>query len=167
MSTCVHNERSLLIFVCFRYGATKLYLEGAAEAFARSVDGCDVVIMRFAWCPFAKEDVEAMANCKTIGAGPDEYMSPGDCSRCVHASLTSDLQGSIKGVGSSLPQHNLVKLFCQSKPPKGRPFRFDIEPTCRLLDWKPRDSYPDGIDWILRQTDYVKNRQLKARVVIS
>lgn len=136
------------------YGATKLYLEGAAEVFAKDPSGCSTVVLRFAWCPFAKPDVEAMASVTAPGQGRDEYMSPKDCSRCVEAALCTDLGND-----------NFLKLFCQSKPPTGRPARFDLAPTKKALGWSPQDTYPTGIDWILNQTDYVKNPDLKKRIV--
>lgn len=136
------------------YGATKLFLEGATEVFAKDPEACPTVVLRFAWCPFARPDVEAMESCSTPGQGCDEYMSPGDCSRCVLAALTADLG-----------QRRYVKVFCQSKPPPGRPARFDMAPTRQILGFEPRDTHPTGIDWILNQTDYVKNPDLKKRVV--
>eukprot|EP00932_Pfiesteria_piscicida_P017796 SRR837773.4673.p1 GENE.SRR837773.4673~~SRR837773.4673.p1 ORF type:complete len:308 (-),score=42.38 SRR837773.4673:131-1054(-) len=135
------------------YGATKLFLEGAAEVFSKDPDGCPTVVLRYAWCPFAKEDVLAMESCMTPGQGRDEYLSPGDCSRCTFAALTADLRGQ-----------RFLKLFCQSKPPPGRPARFDMLPTKKALGWEPQDTFPTGIDWILNQADYVKNPDLKKRV---
>jgi len=136
------------------YGATKLFLEGATEVFAKDAAGSPTVVLRFAWCPFAREDVEAMEGITLPGLGRDEYMSPGDCSRCVLAALSADL-GSWR----------FAKLFCQSKPPPGRPARFDIAPTKKILGWEPQDTFPTGIGWIVQQKDYVKNPDLKKRVV--
>ena len=116
------------------YGATKLFAEGAAQAFAHDVPDATVTVIRFAWCPRTPADVAAMRAAWTEpGQGADEYLSPADAAYCVYAALRPDLTG--RGAGYAL-------VFCQSLPPPGRHARFDLEPARTLLGWQPHDFFP-------------------------
>lgn len=43
------------------YGATKLFLKGAAEVFSQDSAGCPTIVLRFAWCPRTETNFQAMA----------------------------------------------------------------------------------------------------------
>ena len=116
------------------YGATKLFAEGAAQAFAHDVPDATVTVIRFAWCPRTPADVAAMRAAWTEpGQGADEYLSPADAASCVYAALYPALMG--RGAG-------YARVFCQSLPPPGRHARFDLEPARTILGWQPRWSFP-------------------------
>ena len=142
--------------VC-QYGASKLFAEGAAQAFAHRTE-ISTTVLRFAWCPRTSADVRAMraAAKEAAGSGTHEFLSPGDAGRCVCAALTAAPPFAI--------------LFCQSRPPADGQWRFDMSETTRVLGWQPTDTFPDGpegetwIDTLVAAEDYTPDPALYPRV---
>ena len=113
------------------YGATKLFAEGAAQAYAHGVPDATVTVIRFAWCPRTPTDLAAMRVATEPGQGTAEYLSPADAASCVQSALSK------REAGYAL-------VFCQSIPPPGRHPRFDLEPAGKILSWRARDCFPNS-----------------------
>lgn len=165
---CGHNNDDLPITVksvptpVCNYGASKLFAEGAAQAFAHAT-GTPTICIRFAWCPRTAEDVAAMRALTGSGVGADEYLSPSDAGRCVAAALRVD-RAAIAAANPGGARAPYALLFCQSNPTEGGAFRFDLASTTALLGgWTPRDTFPAGIDEICASGDYIPNPELFAR----
>ena len=122
--------------VC-NYGATKLFAEGAAQAFATQT-GIPTVAIRFAWCPRIMADIEAMKAATTPGNGANEFLSPGDAARCVAAALecSKETLAAASHPPTSAP---FAIVFCQSRPLQDGGSRFDMGPTTQLLGFTPSD----------------------------
>ena len=137
------------------YGATKAFVEAAAEAFSCDiVSGCPVTCLRFGWCPRTPEDVEAMRRSVEDDGMPDEFLSPRDAATCIRAAAAAALH---RGADAMAPR--FAALFVQSIPRalslgsgEGEATgRFDLSRTRLMLpDWEgPVSTFPDGIDAIV------------------
>jgi len=60
-------------------------------------------------------------------------------------------------LGSGLPGYHL--FFCQSRPPPGRPSRFDLSAAAKL-GWAPRDTFPADIEALCAGGDYAPDKRL-------
>ncbi len=110
------------------YAATKMFLEAAGRAFTEQFD-VEVLVGRLGWCPRNREHVE------TIKADPifqDVYLSPQDAGRFFMGTLTASFES----------RYNLV--FATSRPIHQA--RLDLAPAERLLDYRPSQQWPEGID---------------------
>ena len=136
------------VSVVCNYGATKLFAEGAAQAFASST-GARTTVIRFAWCPRTPEDIAAMRAATACGHGADEFLSPADAATCVAAALRAEAEG-------------FAIVFCQSLPPPGRTARFDLAPAMQRLGWRARDTFPANIEQLCA-ADYTANPDLFSR----
>ena len=86
-----------------------------------------VLIPRLGWCPRTLGQVNEIAG---LPRGQDVYLSPGDAGRFFVRALETDLPaGAWTIFVASRPIHKTV---------------FDLEPTTRLLGWKPLDQWPQG-----------------------
>ena len=140
--------------VC-NYGATKLFAEGAAQGFAVQT-GIPTVAIRFAWCPRIPADIVAMRAATKVGSGANEFVSPDDAARCVAAALKCTKDALSAAVHPPTPAPFAV-VFCQSLPLEVNASRFDMEPTQRLLNFAPVDSFDDTKHSELCATDYTDN----------
>ena len=128
--------------VC-NYGATKLLVEGAAQAFAVAT-GTPTIAIRFAWCPRLPSDVAAMKAATAFGMGANEFVSPADAARCVAAALMcskQQLEGASHPPNGSVPY---AAFFCQSNPVDANAARFDMVPTAELLGFTPADVFDEA-----------------------
>ena len=161
------------VSVVCKYGASKLFAEGAAQAFVHSAAPPDpsgggsqgpppsstgprrlCVVVRFAWAPRTPEDVAAMrARAEEAGQGADEFLSPSDAGRFAVAALRNP---------NGLSGYHL--FFCQSVPPPGRPARFDLRDAADKLGWAPRDTFPADIEALCASDDYTPDARLFPRV---
>lgn len=148
--------------VC-NYGATKLFAEGAAQAFATQT-GTPTVAIRFAWCPRIMADIEAMKAATRPGNGANEFLSPGDAARCVAAALECSKETLVAALHppTSAP---FAIVFCQSRPLQDGGSRFDMGPTTQLLGFTPRDRFDEGEHGVgeLCATDYTDNPEVHPR----
>lgn len=110
------------------YAVTKVALEAAGSTLAR--DGhAAVIAIRLGWCPRTAAHREELAG---SGYGRRVYLSPGDAGRLFVAAATHAVPAG----------YHLV--FATSRP-DGPPI-FELESVGRLLDWTPRDTWPEGAD---------------------
>jgi uronate dehydrogenase len=113
------------------YAAAKLFLEGAGRAFAEKF-GLEVVAVRLGWCPRTKEQVEEI---EASDWAQDVYLSPGDAGRFFACAVESALDAKFTVVyATSQPMHQLM---------------YDMEPTQRLLGYKAREKWPQGIEVVV------------------
>jgi len=141
--------------VC-NYGATKLLVEGAAQAFAVAT-GTPTIAIRFAWCPRLPSDVAAMKAATAFGMGANEFVSPEDAARCVAAALMcskQQLEGASHPPNGSVPY---AAFFCQSNPVDANAARFDMVPTAELLGFTPADVFDEATHAQLCASDYTDN----------
>ena len=121
--------------VC-NYGASKLFAEGASQAFAHRTS-IPTTVLRFGWCPRTKGDLAAMrekSKENAPGEGMNEFLAPSDAASCVLAAIKA--------------KPAFAKLFCQSHPQKGGIARFDISETTKALDgWVPSSTFPTDPSW--------------------
>lgn len=146
--------------VC-NYGATKLFAEGAAQAFAVKT-GTPTVAIRFAWCPRTPADVVAMRAATGPGMGSNEFVSPEDAGRCVVAALRCDASSF---VAATMPPTSapFALLFCQSKPLHTGGARFDMSPAKELIGFEPMDTFDDDKHSALCAADYSENTDVYKR----
>ncbi len=114
------------------YAAAKLFLEGAGRSFAEKF-GIEVIAVRLGWCPRTPEQVEE------IRAEPwaqDVYLSPGDAGRFFACA-----------VQATLPQKFSV-MYATSKPKQSL---YDLETPRRVLGFEPKESWPQGIEIVLKK----------------
>ena len=126
------------------YGATKLFAEGACQAFAFADPGVQVIAVRFAWCPRTSSDVSSLeAGGSGAGVAIDEYLSPNDAGRFCLAAATAELPADV----------SYRVLACCSKVPEGGVVRWDLSDAKSLLGWEPQDTFPDGIAEIVADNE--------------
>ncbi len=112
------------------YAAAKMFLEGAGRSFAEKF-GMEVIAVRLGWCPRTPEQVEEI---RAAEWAQDVYLSPGDAGRFFACA-----------VAATLPtKFNVV--YATSKPKR---LMYDLETTKRLLNYEPRESWPEGIEVVL------------------
>ncbi len=144
--------------VC-NYSASKLFAEGAAQAFAAST-GTPTIALRFAWCPRVPADVAAMRAATAPHFGANEFLSADDAATCVAAALRVDADRLRAASPSAAP---FTTVFCQSHPLDGqRAARFDLGPTRDLLGWDPADTFPAGVDELVA-SDYTDSADVYPR----
>jgi nucleoside-diphosphate-sugar epimerase len=116
------------------YAATKVFLEAAGRAFAEA-HGMSVIAVRLGWCPRTPEQVEELA--RTDWA-PDVYLSPGDAGRFFACAVEApdDLRFEV--------------VYACSRPVRGAVY--DATPAKQLLGFEPRDTWPEGVEGIVRPT---------------
>lgn len=147
------------------YGATKAFVEAAAQAFSSDpVTGCDTVCLRFAWCPRTAEDVQAMRDALEQGY-PDEFLSPSDAATAITSAVFSSISCSAKGTQPPPPPPSFKVLFVQSRPGQGRVGRFDISETIAYFQdsWHPQSVFPAGIDHIVATRSHDLDVSLRKR----
>ena len=115
------------------YAAAKLFLEGAGRAFSEQF-GMSVIAVRLGWCPRTKEQVEEI---RASSWAQDVYLSPGDAGRFFTCAV--EAPGDIK----------FAVVYAASKPLHTA--TFDLETTRKLLGYEPRESWPEGIEVVLRK----------------
>ena len=110
------------------YAATKMFMEAIGRGFAE-MHGMSVIVARLGWCPRTPEQIAE------ITASPwsqDVYFSPGDAGRFFACAVEAPPE----------VRHAVVNAASR---PLHEP-RFDMESAARLLDYRPQDRWPDGID---------------------
>lgn len=114
------------------YAATKLFQEAAGRAFAEMFD-MTVVAARLGWCPRTREQVEEIA--RTDWA-QDLYLSPADAGRFFACAAEASL---------NIP---FVVAYPTSRPVRAP--LYDLTPGRDLLGFEPRDTWPQGVEEMLR-----------------
>jgi hypothetical protein len=114
------------------YAAGKLFLEGAGRSFAEKF-GMEVIAVRLGWCPRTPEQVEEI---RAEAWAQDVYLSPGDAGRFFACA-----------VQAKLPQ-KYVLTYATSKPKR---VMYDLESARRMLGYEPQESWPQGIEIVLRK----------------
>lgn len=146
--------------VC-NYGATKLFAEAAAQAFAVKT-GTPTVVIRFAWCPRTPADIVAMRAATGPGMGSNEFVSPEDAGRCIVAALRCE--PTLLSAASHPPTNApIAVLFCQSKPLEAGAARFDMGPAKALLGFESSDVFDDDKHSTLCASDYTDNPDVYKR----
>lgn len=108
------------------YAVTKVALEAAGFTLAR--DGrTAVIVVRLGWCPRTAAHLRELAE---SSYGRQVYLSPGDAGRFFAAAATHVVPAG----------YHLV--FATSRP-AGPPI-FELESARSLLDWAPRDRWPEA-----------------------
>lgn len=112
------------------YASLKVFLEAAGRSFAEKF-GLEVLAIRLGWCPRTKEQVEEI---RATDWAQDVYLSPGDAGRffaqCVEAPSA----------------FSFAVLYAMSRPVHR--FRYDLEPTRRLVGFEPSEQWPQGIEGV-------------------
>lgn len=108
------------------YAAAKVFMEAAGRGYARS-HGLTVLAVRLGWCPRVGQEPEIAAS----GHAQNLYLSPGDAGRFFLRTVEASLEPGFELVfASSRPLNKAI---------------FDLEPAKRLLDWEPREQWPQGL----------------------
>lgn len=115
------------------YAAAKLFLEGAGRAFAEKF-GTEVLAVRLGWCPRTPEQVEEI---RAERWAQEVYLSPNDAGRFFACA-----------VAATLPTKYAV-VYATSKP---RQPMYDLETTKQLTGFEPSESWPQGIEVVLGQS---------------
>jgi nucleoside-diphosphate-sugar epimerase len=110
------------------YAATKLFQEAAGRTFAEG-HGISVLVARLGWCPRTPEHARELAETEW---GPDVYLSPGDAGRFFARAVEApaDIRFAI--------------FYVTSKPV--RTSVYDLGPAKVLLNYEPRDRWPEGVE---------------------
>jgi uronate dehydrogenase len=114
------------------YAATKVFQEAAGRAYA-DAHGLSVIAARLGWCPRSPEHLEKMIRVKR---DRDVYLSPGDAGRFFACAVAAPLDVRFA-----------VVYVCS------RPVRrdvYDSRPAKELLGYEPQDTWPDGIEDLVR-----------------
>ena len=113
------------------YAAAKMFLEAAGRSFAEKF-GIEVIAVRLGWCPRTPEQVEEI---RAEEWAQDVYLSPGDAGRFFACAAEATLN----------EKFNVV--YATSKPKR---LMYDLETTKKLLGFAPRESWPQGIEVVVR-----------------
>ena len=113
------------------YAAAKMFLEAAGRSFAEKF-GIAVIAVRLGWCPRTPEQVEEI---RAEEWAQDVYLSPGDAGRFFACAAEATLN----------EKFNVV--YATSKPKR---LMYDLETTKKLLGFAPRESWPQGIEVVVR-----------------
>src|SRR5262245_2541736 len=114
------------------YAATKCFLEAAGRSLAEA-HGRTVLSVRLGWCPRTVEQAREIAESEWAQS---VYLSPGDAGRFFAGAVLAPL-----AVGYAV-------VYASSRP-VGTP-TYDLAPTTALLGFEPRDSWPEGVEEMLR-----------------
>ncbi len=109
------------------YAATKMFQEAAGRAFAEA-HGLSVIVVRLGWVPRTPDHARELAGTPW---GPDVYLSPADAGRFFACAVEAQ-------------DVSFAVLYATSHP-IGPP-QFDLEPSERLIGYKPRDRWPEGME---------------------
>lgn len=113
------------------YGLTKLWAEGIGEMYSR-IHNMTVVAARLGWLPRSVEHANDLA---ASSWGSDVYLSHGDAGRFFRACVEAELD-----------EGQFEILFACSKSVNVD--RLDLEPSRRILGYKPEDTWPEGQPFI-------------------
>jgi uronate dehydrogenase len=114
------------------YAATKCFLEGAGRALAEAHQR-SVIAVRLGWCPRTPEQAREIA---ATDWARDVYLSPGDAGRFFACAV--DAPADVR----------YAVVYACSKPAKRE--TYDPEPARRLTGYEPRDTWPQGVEEMLR-----------------
>ncbi len=114
------------------YAATKCFLEGAGRAYAESHSG-SVIAVRLGWCPRTPEQAREIA---VTDWARDVYLSPADAGRFFACAVEApaDVRYAV--------------VYACSKPQKR--MTYDLEPARRITGFEPRDTWPQGVEDMLK-----------------
>lgn len=110
----------------YLYACTKVFLEALGQVYAKD-HGIAVLAVRLGWCPRDAAQEATLAGAEVYH---DVYLSPGDAGRFFAAAVEAD----------GLPP--FAAVYATSRP--ARATRFDLSDARRLLEWEPRDQWPEG-----------------------
>jgi nucleoside-diphosphate-sugar epimerase len=114
------------------YAATKCFLEGAGRAFAEAHQR-SVITVRLGWCPRTPEQAREIS---ATDWARDVYLSPADAGRFFACAVEAPADVRYAVVyASSKPQKQMI---------------FDPEPARRITGYEPRDTWPQGVEEMLR-----------------
>ena len=110
------------------YGLTKLWAEDLAQMYSRCF-GIAVLVTRLGWVVRSLFDYELM---RSLPGGRELFLSHNDLREffrcCLHSPITP---------------FSIVYAFSKQRDPE----IFDMEPSRRLLNYEPIDSFPSGLDF--------------------
>lgn len=111
----------------YLYACTKVMLESLGRVYAQH-HGLTVLAVRLGWCPRDRNQVKEIAGDEL---SQDVFLSPGDAGRFFTAAVEVP----------SLPP--FITLFATSR--FTHELRYDLSESKRLLNWEPRDQWPEGV----------------------
>lgn len=114
----------------YLYACTKVFLEMMGRVYAEQ-HGLKVIAVRLGWCP---RDAKQVAEIAADADAQDVFLSPGDAGRFFAA--------AVEVAAEKLPKWAAV--YVTSKP-RG-PLLYDLEPTAKLVGWKPTEQWPTGAE---------------------
>jgi nucleoside-diphosphate-sugar epimerase len=114
------------------YAAAKMFLEAAGRSFAEKF-GTEVIAVRLGWCPRTPEQVEEI---RAEEWAQDVYLSPNDAGRFFACAVEASLE----------EKFNVV--YATSTPKR---VMYDLETTKRLLGYEPSESWPQGIEVVVKK----------------
>lgn len=110
----------------YLYACTKVMLESLGHVYSQH-HGLSVLAVRLGWCPRDRNQVKEIASDEL---SQDVFLSPGDAGRFFTAAVEAP----------SLPP--FATLFATSR--FVHKLRYDLSESKRLLNWEPRDQWPEG-----------------------
>jgi nucleoside-diphosphate-sugar epimerase len=115
------------------YAATKCFLEGAGRAYVESHGG-SVIAVRLGWCPRTPEQAREIA---ITDWARDVYLSPADAGRFFACAVEApaDIRYAVV-YACSRPQNRMT---------------YDPEPARRITGFEPRDTWPQGVEEMLKK----------------
>jgi uronate dehydrogenase len=114
------------------YAATKCFLEAAGRSLAEA-HGRAVIAVRLGWCPRTAEQAREIAESDWA---KDVYLSPGDAGRFFADAVMTPVET------------RYYVVYAASRPHRSP--TYDLGPTRRLLGFEPRDTWPEGVEPMLR-----------------
>jgi uronate dehydrogenase len=114
------------------YAATKCFLEAAGRTLAEA-HGRTVLSVRLGWCPRTREQAREI---DAADWARDVYLSPGDAGRFFAAATLAPLAA------------RYAVVYAASRPQ--RQATYDLDTTRELLGFEPRDTWPEGVEEMLR-----------------
>jgi nucleoside-diphosphate-sugar epimerase len=114
------------------YAAAKVFLEAAGRSYAEA-HGMSVIAVRLGWCPRTREHVQELAG---TDWAPDVYLSPGDAGRFFALAA---------GGGANI---RFEVMYACSRPKTTTVY--DASVARDLLGYEPEDTWPEGVEDMLR-----------------
>ncbi|HEX4606727.1 MAG TPA: NAD(P)-dependent oxidoreductase, partial [Urbifossiella sp.] len=110
----------------YLYAATKVFLEALGQVYSTE-HKIEVLAVRLGWCPRDPGQVAEIAAAELF---QDVFLSPGDAGRFFAATAEA----------ATLPPYSVVYVTSRHT----HALRYDLSDAEKLLDWRPRESWPTG-----------------------
>jgi uronate dehydrogenase len=109
------------------YAAAKMFAESIGRGYAE-MHSLSVIVARLGFCPRNAEHLREVVGSEWA---QDVYLSPGDVGRFFARAVET-------------PDVRFATVFVTSKPKHS--IHMDLEPARKILNFKPQDTWPEGIE---------------------